>query len=84
MSSNAETLAKTILEIKAILDNERVLVEIENVLADELDGVAKSRNQEVIQDLLMTIENADAVRTAQRIQAGFSRPRLVTCENQFA
>ena len=42
MSSNAETLAKTILEIKAILDNERVLVEIENVLADELDGVAKS------------------------------------------
>jgi hypothetical protein len=67
MSSNAETLAKTILDIKAILDNERVLFEIENVLADELPGVAKSGNQELIEDLLLTIDNADAVRIAQRI-----------------
>ena len=82
MSSDTETLAKTILGIKAILDNERVLSEIENALADELPGIAKSRNQELIQDLLLTIDNADAVSAAQRVQARCYRPRLVTWENQ--
>lgn len=84
MSNNAEILAKTILDLKAILDNERVLSEIENALADELPGIAKSRNQELIQDLLLTIENADAVNVAQRVQAQSYRPRLVIWENHCA
>ncbi len=84
MSNNAEILAKTILDLKAILDNERVLSEIESALADELPGIAKNRNQELIQDLLLTIDNADAVSTAERVLARSYRPRLVIWENHCA
>jgi hypothetical protein len=84
MSNNAEILVKTILDLKAILDNERVLSEIESALADELPGIAKNRNQELIQDLLLTIDNADAVSTAERVLARSYRPRLVIWENHCA
>jgi hypothetical protein len=55
-----------------------VLSEIEIALADELPGIAKNRIQELIQDLLLTLDNADAVSAAQRVQAQCYRPRLVT------
>jgi hypothetical protein len=84
MSSNAEMLAKVILDIKAILDNERMLLDIEKVLADELDCVVKSRTRELIQDLKLVLENADAVHTAQQIRARSSRLRLVARENEIA
>ena len=48
MSINAEILAKVVLDIKAILDNEKMLLDIEKALADELDCVPKSRTRELI------------------------------------
>jgi hypothetical protein len=76
VSSNAEILAEVILDIKAILD-------IEKVLADELAYLGKPRNLRLAQDLLLIMDNADAVRTAERIRAGFSGLRLVN-ENEVA
>ena len=84
MSSNAENLAKVILEIRAILDHEGMLLEIEKVLADELDCVVKSGTRELIQDLKLVLDNADAVHTAQQIRARSSRLRLVAPENEIA
>jgi hypothetical protein len=84
MSSNAEILAKVILDIKLILDHERMLLDIEKVLADELDCVPKSRTRELIQDLMLALDKTDAVRIAQRLQARSHRLSLVTPENKIA
>ncbi|ABE64046.1 hypothetical protein Nham_3314 [Nitrobacter hamburgensis X14] len=77
MSNNAEILAKVIMDIKAILD-------IEKVLTDELNCVGKSRNPGLVEDLLLVMDKADAVRAAQRIQAGYSGLKVVKQENEVA
>jgi hypothetical protein len=84
MSSNAEILAKVVLDIKAILDNENMLLEIEKALADESDCAPKSRTRELIHDLMLALDKTDAVRIAQRLQARSHRLSLVTPENQTA
>ncbi len=69
-SSNAEILAKVILDIKAILD-------IEKALGDDLD-FGGPRNQRSVQDqILLIMDQADAVGTAERIQAGYSGLKVV-------
>lgn len=84
MSNNTEILAKVILDIKAILERERVLLDIETALSDELNCVAKSRTRELIQNLTLAMDNDDAIGIAQRILARSSRLRLVTRENDIA
>ena len=84
MSSNAEILAKVVLDIKAILDNEKMLLDIEKTLADELDCDPKSRTRELIKDLMLALDNGDAISIAQRLQSRSHRLRLVTAENKIA
>lgn len=63
-SSNAEILAKVILDI-------------EKALADDLD-FGGPRNQRSVQDqILLIMDEADAVGTAERIQAGYSGLKVV-------
>ena len=77
MSNNAEILAKVIMDIKAILD-------IEKVLTDELNCVGKSRNPGLVEDLLLVMDKTDAVRAAERIQAGYSGLKVVKQANEVA
>ena len=66
MSSNAETLARVILEIDRILDIRRV--SRANVRAD-----AKL----AIEQILLEMDSNDAVGTAERVLAGYTGPTLV-------
>lgn len=62
--TNADVLAKAILDIKLILD-------IEKALADDL-GFGKPRNPRPVQDQISTVlDKVNAVGAAKRIQAGF-------------
>jgi hypothetical protein len=66
MSSNAETLARVILEIDRILDIRRV--SRANVRAD-----AKL----AIEQILLEMDSNDAVGTAERVLDGYIGPTLV-------
>ena len=63
-------LAKVILDIKVIL-------EIESVLAHDLD-FAEARSSRPLQDqLLQLMDRAGAVGAAKRMQAGYNELRVV-------
>ena len=62
--SNADVLAKAILDIKLMLD-------IEKALADDLDFEKPRNPRQVLDQILTIIDEANAVGAAQRIQAGF-------------
>jgi hypothetical protein len=71
MSSNADILAKVILDIRALLD-------IERALADDVGYLGEPRDPRLVHDqILRVMDNADAVRAAERIQAGFSGLKVV-------
>lgn len=68
--TNADVLAKAILDIKLILD-------IEKALVDDLDS-GTPRNPRPVQDQILTVlDKADAVCAAERIQAGFRGLKVV-------
>jgi hypothetical protein len=68
--TNADVLAKVILDIKLILD-------IEKALRDDL-ATGEPRNQRLVQDQISTIlDKAGAVGAAKRIQAGFRGLKVV-------
>lgn len=68
--SNADVLAKAVLDIKLILD-------IEKALGDALD-FERPRNPRQVQDQISTVlDKADAVGAAKRIQAGFRGLKVV-------
>lgn len=69
-NTNADVLAKVILDIKVIL-------EIESALADDLD-FGETRSSRPLQDqLLLLMDRAGAVGAAKRIQAGYNELRVV-------
>jgi hypothetical protein len=68
--TNADVLAKVILDIKLLLD-------IEKALTNDLD-LGKPRNPQPVQDQILTLlDKADAVGAAKRIQAGFHGLKVV-------
>lgn len=68
MNSNADILAKVILDIRTILDIEKAL---------EAD-MGQPRDPRLVQDqILLVMDNADAVRTAERVRAGFGALKVV-------
>lgn len=68
--TNADILARVVLDIKLILD-------IEKALADDLDS-GKPRNPRQVQDQISAVlDKADAVSAARRIQAGFRGLKVV-------
>jgi hypothetical protein len=68
--TNADVLAKAILDIKLILD-------IEKALVDDLDS-GTPRNPRPVQDQILTVlDKADAVCATERIQAGFRGLKVV-------
>lgn len=69
-NTNADVLAKVILDIKIIL-------EIEKALADDLD-FGKPRSTRPLHDqILLIMDKAGAVGAAKRIQAGYTELRVV-------
>ena len=68
--NNADVLAKALLDIKLMLD-------IEKVLAEELDFEMPQKRRPVHDRILTIIHEADAVGVAERIQAGFRTLRVV-------
>lgn len=69
-NTNADVLAKVILDIKIIL-------EIEKALADDLDFVKPRSTRPLHDQILLIINKAGAVGAAKRIQAGYTRLRVV-------
>lgn len=68
--TNADVLAKVVLDIKLILD-------IEKALGDDLD-LERPRNPRPVHDqILAVLDKADAVGAAKRIQAGFRGLKVV-------
>jgi hypothetical protein len=67
---NADVLAKVLLDIKLMLD-------IEKVLAEELDFEMPQKRRPVHDRILTIIDEADAVSAAEGIQAGFRGLRVV-------
>ncbi len=67
---NADVLAKALLDIKLILD-------IEKVLAEELDFEMPRKRRPVHDRILTIIEEAGAVSAAEGIQAAFRGLRTV-------
>ena len=61
--TNADVLAKAILDIKLILD-------IEKALVDDLD-LGTPRNRRPVQDQILTVLDKADASAAERIQAGF-------------
>jgi hypothetical protein len=69
-NTNADVLAKVILDIKVIL-------EIESALAHDLD-FGEVRSSRPLQDqLLLLMDRTGAVGAAKRIQAGYNELRVV-------
>jgi hypothetical protein len=68
--SNADVLAKAILDIKLILD-------IEKALVDDPDFGRLRNPRQVLDRILTIIDEADAVDAAKRIQAGFHGLKVV-------
>lgn len=69
-NTNADVLAKVILDIKVIL-------EIESALAHDLD-FGEAQSPRPLQDqLLQLLDRAGAVSAAKRIQAGYNELRVV-------
>jgi hypothetical protein len=68
--SNADVLAKVLLDIKLMLD-------IERVLAEELDLEMPRKRRPVHDQILKIIDEAGAVGAAERIQRGFRGLRVV-------
>jgi hypothetical protein len=64
MSSNAETLA-------------RVILEIERVLGEYLEPISSHDARLAIEQILLEMDSNDAVGTAERVLAGFTGPTLV-------
>lgn len=70
LCTNADVLAKVVLDIKLILD-------IEKALSNDL-ATGEPRNQRQVQDQISTIlDKAGAVGAAKRIQAGFRGLKVV-------
>lgn len=69
--NNAEILAKVILDIKSILD-------IEKILADDMANFGMARDSRPVQDqILRVMDNAGAVDAAERVQAAYSGLKVV-------
>ena len=69
--SNADVLAKVILDIK-------IIMEIEKALEDDLNFGGKPRSSRPLHNhILQIMDKADAVGAAKRIQAGYTEFRVV-------
>jgi hypothetical protein len=67
MSSNAETLA-------------RVIIEIDRILSDYLEPLPPNGTQDAkaaIEQILLEMDSNDAVGTAERVLSGYIGPTLV-------
>ncbi len=67
---NADVLAKTLLDIKLMLD-------IEKVLAEELDFEMPRKRRPVHDRILTIIDESGAVSAAERVQSGLRGLRVV-------
>jgi hypothetical protein len=64
MSSNAETLA-------------RVIIEIERILGEYLEPISEHDAKLAVEQIQLKMDRSDAVGTTQRVLSGYMGPTLV-------